>query len=118
EAAADLDMTYEELTAALNTLFVSGATQNTEDLIDLSWDFRKVNIIDSQGMDKPLRLTPTEASALLLALESLESMPVLLIPKPYSPPPLRFAGLWIPRLKVFMILWQQHHPKNQRSRHR
>lgn len=80
EAAADLDMTYEELTAALNTLFVSGATQNTEDLIDLSWDFRKVNIIDSQGMDKPLRLTPTEASALLLALESLESMPGLIDP--------------------------------------
>ncbi|APT83740.1 transcriptional regulator [Corynebacterium ammoniagenes DSM 20306] len=81
EAAADLDMTYEELTAALNTLFVSGATQNTEDLIDLSWDFRKVNIIDSQGMDKPLRLTPTEASALLLALESLESMPGLIDPQ-------------------------------------
>ncbi|MDN6274030.1 MAG: WYL domain-containing protein [Corynebacterium casei] len=81
EAATDLDMTHEELAAALNTLFVSGATQNTEDLIDLSWDFRKVNIIDSQGMDKALRLTPTEASALLLALESLESMPGLIDPQ-------------------------------------
>ncbi|MFH0410586.1 helix-turn-helix transcriptional regulator [Corynebacterium sp. L4756] len=81
EAAADLGMTYEEISAALNTLFVSGATQNTEDLVDLAWDFRKVDIIDSQGMDKPLRLTPTEASALLLALESLESMPGLIDPQ-------------------------------------
>ena len=81
EAASDLDMSHEELVAALNTLFVSGATQNTEDLIDLSWDFRKVNIIDSQGMDQAVRLTPTEASALLLALESLESMPGLIDPQ-------------------------------------
>lgn len=81
EAASDLDMSHEELVAALNTLFLSGATQNTEDLIDLSWDFRKVNIIDSQGMDQAVRLTPTEASALLLALESLESMPGLIDPQ-------------------------------------
>src|SRR5699024_5626983 len=74
EAASDLDMSHEELVAALNTLFLSGATQNTEDLIDFSWDFRKVNIIDRQCIDQALRLTPKEDSALLLALESPQAM--------------------------------------------
>ncbi|MGX1737602.1 helix-turn-helix transcriptional regulator [Corynebacterium flavescens] len=78
EAATDLGMRPEELKDAVERLFCSGVGRRTEDLIDLSFNYRDgVTIYNDQGLDKPLRLTPTEAGALLLTLESLEAMPGL-----------------------------------------
>ncbi|MEX3550809.1 WYL domain-containing protein [Corynebacterium sp. LK2537] len=79
EAAQDLGMDVAELNSALNRLFCSGVGQRTEDLIDISFGYREgVTIVDDQGLNQALRLTPTEAGALLLTLESLESMPGLI----------------------------------------
>ena len=79
EAAQDLGMEVAELNSALNRLFCSGVGQRTEDLIDISFGYREgVTIVDDQGLNQALRLTPTEAGALLLTLESLESMPGLI----------------------------------------
>ena len=81
EAATDLGMRPEELKDAVERLFCSGVGKHTEELIDLSFNYREgVTIHNDQGLDKPLRLTPTEAGALLLTLESLEAMPGLVDP--------------------------------------
>ena len=79
EAAADLGMDPGELKDAVDRLFCSGTGRNTEELIDLSFSYRDgVTIYNDQGLGQALRLTPTEAGALLLTLESLEAMPGLL----------------------------------------
>ena len=78
EAAEDLGMTPPELKDAVDRLFCSGVGRNTEDLIDLSFSYRDgIEIYNDQGLTQALRLTPTEAGALLLTLESLEAMPGL-----------------------------------------
>lgn len=76
-AATDLGVEPAELMADLNRLFCCGPGIMPDQLVDLDHGFSSVKVLDAQGMDKPLRLTPTEAGALLLALESLESLPGL-----------------------------------------
>lgn len=78
EAARDLGRTPQELRLELEQLACCGAGVWPEDLIDLTATWQEVRIANSQGMDRPLRLTPTEAGALLLTLESLETMPGLI----------------------------------------
>ena len=78
EAATDLGMGVEEVHEALTSLICSGVGRGTEDLIDLTFSYRDgVTITEDQGLNKPLRLTATEAGALLLTLEALESSPGL-----------------------------------------
>lgn len=77
EMARDLGSDPVAIRDDLNTLHLSGVGKHGGQMIDLQHDWSSVRIIDSQGLDKPLRLTPTEASALLLLLESLETMPGL-----------------------------------------
>ncbi len=76
-AASDLGVDPAELMADLNRLFCCGPGVMPDQLVDLDHGFSSVKVLDSQGLDMPLRLTPTEAGALLLALESLESIPGL-----------------------------------------
>lgn len=77
EMARDLGSDPGDIRDDLNLLHLSGVGKHGGQMIDLLHDWASVRIIDSQGLDKPLRLTPTEASALLLLLESLETMPGL-----------------------------------------
>lgn len=77
EMARDLGSDPVAIRDDLNMLHLSGVGKHGGQMIDLQHDWASVRIIDSQGLDKPLRLTPTEASALLLLLESLETMPGL-----------------------------------------
>lgn len=77
EMARDLGSDPVTIRDDLNMLHLSGVGKHGGQMIDLQHDWASVRIIDSQGLDKPLRLTPTEASALLLLLESLETMPGL-----------------------------------------
>ncbi|QDZ42601.1 WYL domain-containing protein [Corynebacterium sp. sy039] len=77
EAAADLGMQNKQLLEDLNSLFCCGPGSLPDELVDMDSSFRAVEIINSQGMDQPLRLTQTEAGALLLSLEYLESVPGL-----------------------------------------
>ena len=79
EAAADLGMTAQEVKDGMEALFCTGVGQHTEEMLDgrvSNW--RDVVITEDQGLNRPLRLTPTEAGALLLMLESLEATPGLI----------------------------------------
>ncbi|STC70441.1 helix-turn-helix transcriptional regulator [Corynebacterium pilosum] len=77
EIARDLNLSPQHVMDALNRLHVSGVGKGPGEMIDLVADWRRVTLIDDQGLDKPLRLTPTEANALLLTLETLETIPGL-----------------------------------------
>lgn len=77
EIARDLHSDPTEVRDDLDLLHLSGVGKSPGEMIDLEHDWTGVTIIDSQGLDKPLRLTPTEANALLLLLDSLETMPGL-----------------------------------------
>ena len=77
EIARDLGYSHVEVMEDLQRLHMSGVGKGPEELIDLVADWTGVTLIDDQGMTAPLRLTPTEANALLLTLESLETMPGL-----------------------------------------
>lgn len=73
EAAKDLGRDPAELIDELGRLACCGVGPWPEELVDLTASYQRVQITNSQGMDRPLRLTPTEAGALLLTLESLEA---------------------------------------------
>ncbi|MCS4489345.1 YafY family protein [Corynebacterium sp. ES2775-CONJ] len=77
EAAADLGTDPGTLKKDLNRLYCCGPGITPDQLVDLRSEFHSVKILDSQGMDFPLRLNRTEANALILGLESLLSAPGL-----------------------------------------
>lgn len=77
EAAADLGSTPTQVRDDLSRLFCCGPGTFPDQLVDMEASLASVQILDSQGMDQPLRLTRTEAAALLLALENLENVPGL-----------------------------------------
>lgn len=77
EIARDLGYGHEDIMADLTRLSLSGVGNGPGELIDLVASWTGITLIDDQGLNKPLRLTPTEANALLLTLESLETMPGL-----------------------------------------
>lgn len=75
EAAQDLGKRPREIKEALERLLYTGIGKYGGENIELEADYRRpINIINDQGLNKALRLTPIEASALLITLESLESM--------------------------------------------
>lgn len=78
EIARDLGYSHTDVMDDLQRLMLSGVGKRPEELIDLAPEWTGVTVIDDQGMNAPLRLTPTEANALLLTLESLETMPGLI----------------------------------------
>lgn len=78
EAARDFGMQPHEIMEDLNRLWMCGLPGLLPgDLVELEHSYTSVKIHNAQGMDKPLRLTPTEAGVLLLTLESLENLPGL-----------------------------------------
>ncbi|WP_068271900.1 helix-turn-helix transcriptional regulator [Aldersonia kunmingensis] len=81
EAAADLGVTVKQLESDLNQLWMCGLPgYSPGDLIDLAFTDDTVSVTFSAGMDRPLRLTSTEATALLVALRSLVEMPGMVDP--------------------------------------
>ncbi|MFF0813694.1 helix-turn-helix transcriptional regulator [Rhodococcus sp. NPDC003318] len=76
EAAAELGVTETQLTTDLNQLWVCGLPgYGPGDLIDLSFEEETVQVSFSAGIDRPLRLTSTEAMSLLIALRALVELP-------------------------------------------
>jgi proteasome accessory factor C len=76
EAAAELGVTVAQLKTDLEQLWVCGLPgYGPGDLIDLSFEEETVEVTFSAGIDRPLRLTPPEATALLVALRALGEMP-------------------------------------------
>lgn len=75
EAATHFGISETQLLSDINTLWVSGAPGYTHaDLIDFeasAMDRGVIQLRESQKMTRPLRLSPTEAVTLLVALNSL-----------------------------------------------
>jgi proteasome accessory factor C len=75
-AAVELDVTEKQLREDLELLWVCGLPgYGPGDLIDLAFDGDRVTVTYDAGMDRPLRLTPDEALALVVALRMLAEMP-------------------------------------------
>src|ERR1043165_9749945 len=76
EAAADLGVTERKLREDLELLWVCGLPgYGPGDLIDMAFDGDRVTVTYDAGIDRPLRLTPDEARALVVALRMLAQMP-------------------------------------------
>ncbi|SUE14128.1 proteasome accessory factor C [Rhodococcus gordoniae] len=81
EAARDLGVTPKQVMDDLNQLWVCGLPgYGPGDLIDLSFSEDSIVVTFTAGIDRPLRLTSTEATALLVALRSLQEMPGVVDP--------------------------------------
>jgi proteasome accessory factor C len=76
EAAADLGVSDRQLREDLELLWVCGLPgYGPGDLIDMAIDGDQVTITYDAGIDRPLRLTPDEALALVIALRMLAETP-------------------------------------------
>lgn len=76
EAAAELGITPAELAKDLELLWMCGLPGHAGgDLIDLAMEEDTVTVTYSAGIDRPLRLTSTEATVLLMALRALVDQP-------------------------------------------
>jgi proteasome accessory factor C len=76
EVAADLGVSERQLRDDLELLWVCGLPgYGPGDLIDMAFDGDHVTITYDAGIDRPLRLTPDEAMALVLALRMLAETP-------------------------------------------
>ena len=76
EAAADFGVTARQLRKDLELLWMCGLPgYGPGDLIDLSFEGDTITVTFDAGMNKPLRLTGAEATALLVALRALAETP-------------------------------------------
>lgn len=76
EAAADLGVSERQLRDDLELLWVCGLPgYGPGDLIDMAFDGDRVTVTYDAGIDRPLRLTPDEALALVVALRMLAETP-------------------------------------------
>ena len=76
DAAADLGVSERQLRDDLELLWVCGLPgYGPGDLIDMAFDGDRVTITYDAGIDRPLRLTPDEALALVVALRMLAETP-------------------------------------------
>lgn len=81
EAAADLGVSTKQLMADLNQLWMCGLPgYGPGDLIDLSFSEESVQVTFTAGIERPLRLTSIEATAVLVALRSLVDLPGMVDP--------------------------------------
>jgi proteasome accessory factor C len=78
EAAADFGVTPKQLRKDLELLWMCGLPgYGPGDLIDLSFEGETITVTYDAGMNRPLRLTGAEATALLVALRALLDTPGL-----------------------------------------
>jgi proteasome accessory factor C len=76
EAAADFDVTPDQLRKDLELLWMCGLPgYGPGDLIDMSFEGDTITVTYDAGMRRPLRLTGSEATALLVALRTLAETP-------------------------------------------
>lgn len=76
EAAQGLGTTPDQLRQDLQTLTFCGRPGlGGGDLININLDPRNIYLIDDQGLGAPVSITPREAAVLLLALETVDSIP-------------------------------------------
>lgn len=82
QAAAELGVSIAQLQTDLEQLAVCGSPgYGPGDLIDLTFYEDRIEVFASAGVDRPLRLTSPEATAMLMALRALVDMPGIVDPQ-------------------------------------
>jgi len=82
EAAAALGVSTRQLMADLKQLWLCGLPgYGPGDLIDLSFSEERIEVTFSAGIDRPLRLTSAEATAISVALHALVDVPGMVDPQ-------------------------------------
>ncbi|WP_349305917.1 WYL domain-containing protein [Pseudofrankia sp. DC12] len=77
-AAAAFGITPRQLRDDLELLFLCGLPGGAPgDLIDISYEGGQITVVDPQTLDRPLRLTVDEATALVVAARALADLPGL-----------------------------------------
>jgi proteasome accessory factor C len=81
KAANDLGVNRKQLEADINELWICGMPGYTPgDLIDFELSDDTINVTFSAGIDRPLQLTSTEATGMLMALRALAEIPGVVDP--------------------------------------
>jgi proteasome accessory factor C len=81
KAANDLGVNRKHLEADINQLWICGMPGYTPgDLIDFELSDDTINVTFSAGIDRPLQLTSTEATGILMALRALAEIPGVVDP--------------------------------------
>jgi proteasome accessory factor C len=82
QAAAELGVSLAQLQADLHQLVRCGLPgYGPGDLIDVTFYEDRLDVHESAGVDRPLRLTSPEATAVLMALRALVGMPGIVDPR-------------------------------------
>ena len=82
QAAAELGVTAAQLQVDLEQLVVCGLPgYGPGDLIDLTFYEENIDVFATAGVDRPLRLTSPEATAVVMALRALVDMPGVVDPR-------------------------------------
>ncbi|WP_342435332.1 WYL domain-containing protein, partial [Pseudofrankia saprophytica] len=77
-AAEAFGITARQLRDDLDLLFICGLPGGAPgDLIDISYEGGQITVVDPQTLDRPLRLTVDEATALVVAARALADLPGL-----------------------------------------
>ena len=74
-AAAHFGLSVDQLEADLNLISFTGPGLYGGELVDLYFEDETITVFDSQGMNRPLQLTPDEVSTLLIGLRALQQLP-------------------------------------------
>lgn len=82
QAAAELGVSLPQLQTDLGHLVMCGLPgYGPGDLIDVTFYEDRLDVYESAGVDRPLRLTSREAAAMLMALRALVEMPGIVDPR-------------------------------------
>lgn len=82
QAAAELGVSLTQLQADLHQLVMCGMPgYGPGELIDVTFYEDRLDVHESAGVDRPLRLTSPEATAMLMALRALVDMPGIVDPR-------------------------------------
>jgi proteasome accessory factor C len=82
QAAAELGVSLKQLQADLQQLVMCGIPgYGPGDLIDVTFYDDCLDVHETAGVDRPLRLTSPEATAMLMALRALVDMPGIVDPR-------------------------------------
>ena len=74
DAAAAFGITTRQLATDLATLTFTGPDQGGGGLVDIDYEDGVITVLNTQGIDRPLRLTTAEAAALLVGLGMLKQV--------------------------------------------
>jgi proteasome accessory factor C len=76
DVAREFDVTEAQIRADVNLLWMCGLPgYGPGDLIDVEWRGDRVTLSNAETIERPLRLTPDEALALISALRALSGVP-------------------------------------------